>query len=254
MSFVSILNKFIAKQQTAMSYGHVKDMKYWCNRFHKWLGGDRYDKVDNARIMTYLETLNIGSRKKTINALRKFYDFVIENHLGDIEESPLKDIEVGNSLRYNVPQVTISEEEFRDIINKNPGTDIDSLKRKVIAELIWSGLPVSKIRNIQRSNVHIKRIYGVLLTKEAKKAMDAYLIELDKLPLPCGLPPCTLEMGMPYNKRRKCPYKDYIFSRIAVSSIKSMIKEMGNIANIGYTLTPQIIAKSGREKYFCNTK
>ena len=100
-----------------------------------------------------------------MSALRSFFTFLLAT--GEINTNPMEDMETPKYKR-TIPGF-LSEEEVLKLIDL-PGGKKHSLRDRTIIELLYAtGLRVSELTNLKRSNVNLEAGFVVALGKRSKE-------------------------------------------------------------------------------------
>ncbi len=102
---------------------------------------------------------------RSMSALRSFFTFLLM--IGEIDTNPMEDMETPKYKR-PIPEF-LSEEEVLKLIEL-PGGTRQSLRDRTIIELLYAtGLRVSELINLKRSNINLEGGFVIALGKRSKE-------------------------------------------------------------------------------------
>jgi integrase/recombinase XerD len=126
--------------------------------------------LESVDFEVYLAHLRTGGRStrsiaRAVSALRSFYRFLLAD--GKIEKNPLLDIETPR-FKAPIPRV-LSEDEMKKLL-KLPADQKLALRDGAVLELLYAtGLRVSELISLKKSDVNLDAGYLVAMGKRAKE-------------------------------------------------------------------------------------
>lgn len=114
------------------------------------------------------ENLKNSSLHRKLSALKAFYDFLL--HENPSRKNPTAKIEIPKNKR-GLPK-TLSQEEIK-LLLQTPNTDTDEgIRARAIIELLYSsGLRVSELTELKRSDIHSKEKILKVMGKGSKERL-----------------------------------------------------------------------------------
>lgn len=199
LSIESLIEKFLyyLEYEKNNSPKTLENYSLWLNRFVNYIGDINVTDIKAMHVLDYRMYLNgLGLSKKTINyhivAIRSFFKFCLKNDIDCMSPEKLELSKIPNrEVNY------LLEDEVEKIME----APLNSQKSKVESEkdllrirrdiailwmLYWTGLRVSELVSIKRSQIHAdnkqfsviwkwSKIRAIFMTKNARESLVEYL-------------------------------------------------------------------------------
>lgn len=234
----------VAKNQSPKT---IENYQHYLSRFLQFAGDLNVSKITLPLIQKYRLALNrMDLGKKTQNyhviALRAFLKYLIKN---DIPTLAPEKIDLGK-----IPERTVeylSREELERLFKAVDLSDLRGLRDRAILETLYStGLRVSELRNLNRTQVDLRRcefqVRGkgkkpriVFLSPSAKKHIEQYLKTRDDNHKPLFLNHGRVKVDLITGDEKR---------RLTAASIQNIVRNTALRAGIVKRVTPHILRHS----------